>query len=274
MIKKIISGGQTGADRAALDVALKFNIDHGGWIPKGRLTENGPLPLKYRLEEMNTSHYAARTKKNIQESDGTLLVTRGILSGGSLLTRNLATELNCPVCHIDLLQMEEFEAALISNTFLADHAIGILNVAGPRLSQCPGIDESVKAVLEVMLYLVYLDHWEACFIENDIDFSIMPAGMRSVQTIQEALEQITSDLSIREKVFIARLEESRIGSLYFLMLDYIKYRLNLDGRDQLLMKSICRESDTPFMSIEDGVMVIVKHLKQSLEKDYMLKVIK
>ncbi len=82
MIKRIISGGQTGADQAALDVAIKLDISHGGWIPKGRLTEDGPLPDKYKLQEMPTSSYPKRTEKNILDSDGTLILSHGKLTGG------------------------------------------------------------------------------------------------------------------------------------------------------------------------------------------------
>ena len=83
MIEKIISGGQTGADRAALDVAIKLGITHGGWIPKGRITEEGPLPEKYQMQEMSTESYAARTEQNVIDSDGTLIICRGKPTGGS-----------------------------------------------------------------------------------------------------------------------------------------------------------------------------------------------
>ena len=83
MITKIISGGQTGADRAALDVAMAHGIPHGGWIPKGRKTEGGPLPTKYQLQEMPTNSYPERTEKNVVDSDGTLIISHGELTGGS-----------------------------------------------------------------------------------------------------------------------------------------------------------------------------------------------
>ena len=82
MISKIISGGQTGADRAALDVALKFNIPHGGWIPKGRKTEDGTLPDKYHLQEMPTASYPARTEKNVLDSNGLFLYSSMTSSNG------------------------------------------------------------------------------------------------------------------------------------------------------------------------------------------------
>jgi predicted Rossmann-fold nucleotide-binding protein len=80
MISKIISGGQTGVDQAALDVAIALGIPHGGWIPKGRKTENGALPDKYRLKEMSTSSYAKRTEQNVIDSEGTLIISLGPLT--------------------------------------------------------------------------------------------------------------------------------------------------------------------------------------------------
>ena len=76
MITKIVSGGQTGADRAALDVAIEEGILHGGWIPKGRKTETGPLPEKYQLKEMPTEEYPKRTEQNVIDSDGTLIILK------------------------------------------------------------------------------------------------------------------------------------------------------------------------------------------------------
>ena len=111
-ITKIISGGQTGADQGALDAAIKLGIPHGGWIPKGRKTENGSLPDKYQLLEMNTAHYPKRTKKNIMESDGTLIISHGILTGGSALTKEYADGLDRPCLHIDLDAVSMFKAAL------------------------------------------------------------------------------------------------------------------------------------------------------------------
>ena len=102
MIKKIISGGQTGADRAALDVALKLGIRHGGWIPKGRIAEDGPLPEKYKLQEMPTDSYEARTEKNVQDSDGTLIIARGKLTGGTDYTRKMTLKHKKQLLGIDL----------------------------------------------------------------------------------------------------------------------------------------------------------------------------
>jgi hypothetical protein len=111
MLKKIISGGQTGADRAALDFAIKIKIPHGGFIPKGRLAEDGPLPSKYNLKEMRTKSYPRRTEKNVVDSDGTLIVLRGRLTGGSQYTMDMALLHEKPWLHNDLTETSILEAA-------------------------------------------------------------------------------------------------------------------------------------------------------------------
>jgi hypothetical protein len=113
LIKKIISGGQTGADRAALDVAIKLGISYGGWIPKGRLTEEGFLPEKYQLQEMPTESYPGRTEQNVIDSDGTLIIPHGPLTGGSAYTRKMAMKHAKPWFHIDLNKTPTFHAGML-----------------------------------------------------------------------------------------------------------------------------------------------------------------
>ena len=111
MIKKMISGGQSGVDRAALDFASKFNIPHSGWIPKGRLAEDGPLPDKYQLQEMLTSSYPKRTEQNVIDSDGTLIFSRGKPTGGTEYTRKMVLKHKKQLIHIDLNLKTSYDAA-------------------------------------------------------------------------------------------------------------------------------------------------------------------
>ena len=148
MVIKIISGGQTGADRAALDFAIKHNIPYGGWVPKGRKTEDGTLPEKYNLQEMPTVQYANRTEKNILDSDGTLIVSHGFLTGGSSLTRELAQQHRKPWIHIDLEMISCPEAAGMIIEWIERHGIKVMNVAGPRARKDPKIYEAVMDLLE------------------------------------------------------------------------------------------------------------------------------
>jgi hypothetical protein len=139
MIKKIVSGGQTGADHAALDVAIEHNIPNGGWILKGRLAEDNPLPDHYHLKEMPTSSYPARTERNVIDSDGTLIFSHCKLAGGSDLNRKFATQHGRSWLHIDLNQTDHTDAAAKIKEWIIREEIEILNVAGPRASKDPQI---------------------------------------------------------------------------------------------------------------------------------------
>jgi Circularly permutated YpsA SLOG family len=138
MLDKIISGGQTGVDTAALDVAIALRIPHGGRCPKGRLRENGIIPLLYTLKETESSDYSERTKLNIQDSDGTLifLPLNKIITDGTRLTIQEAEKRNKP--HLIIYCFEEEQSDQIKS-WLNENNIGILNIAGPRESQAPGI---------------------------------------------------------------------------------------------------------------------------------------
>jgi len=148
MIKKIISGGQTGADQAAFDVAIKLGIPHGGWIPKGRKTENGILPDKYQLQEMPTSSYPKRTEQNVLDSDGTLILSYGNLTGGSALTRKMAEKHGRPWVHVDMNKLSIVDAANTIKSWIDRSDIKILNVAGPKASKSPGIYKTTIEVLK------------------------------------------------------------------------------------------------------------------------------
>jgi hypothetical protein len=140
-LEKIISGGQTGADQGALDAAIEAGLAHGGWIPKGRKTEAGPLPRKYRLKEMKTENNPRRTEMNIFEAHGTLIITRGKLIGGSALTRQVAKKHGFPCLHIDLDRALPAEAVCNAKAWVDQYKIKVLHVAGPQESNSPGIHD-------------------------------------------------------------------------------------------------------------------------------------
>jgi hypothetical protein len=147
MIEKIVSGGQTGADRAALDVALRHGFPHGGWCPKGRKAEDGPIGGQYQLDETPTANYLQRTEWNARDSDGTVVFTLAKeVSGGSLRTMVFARKHKRPVTHIFRSHQHNPEEAL--QRFVTEHGIKVLNVAGPRESKEPGIWQWVCQVVE------------------------------------------------------------------------------------------------------------------------------
>lgn len=130
MIKKTISGGQTGADQAALDVAIECGIPHGALIPKGRKTEDGKLSSKYHLKETQSISYPQRTELNVIDSDGTLIISYGKLTGGSAFTQDMAKKLRRACLHIDLDEISQYKAVEITKYWIEVKGIQTLNVAG------------------------------------------------------------------------------------------------------------------------------------------------
>ncbi len=147
-INKIISGGQTGADQAALDVAIALQLDYGGWLPPGRMTERGPLPSKYKMQVMEKGGYPDRTRKNVEVADGTLIISHGSLLGGSALTANYAKKRHKPCLHIDLDSHHSTSHTRLVQSWLCEKKITILNVAGPRASSDQRIYDATMHLLK------------------------------------------------------------------------------------------------------------------------------
>jgi hypothetical protein len=143
----IVSGGQTGADRGALDFAIKHGYTHGGWAPFGRDAEDGKIPMKYQLSELDHGGYRERTRRNVEDSDGTLILNLGELNGGTLATQVFAQRINKPhfILQLDHGVTAEVVASVIG--WIQQHDIKTLNVAGPRESKRPGIYSLTRELL-------------------------------------------------------------------------------------------------------------------------------
>ena len=144
---KIISGGQTGVDRAALDAALKYGIDCNGWCPAGRLDELGRIPARYPVRELEHGGFTERTLQNVKDSDGTVIIYPGKLSGGTEQTVRFCVEQQRPNELIDVSKSSTEDAARLIAEFVYKHKIHILNVAGPRQSEWrEGYDYAFRAL--------------------------------------------------------------------------------------------------------------------------------
>ena len=146
---KIISGGQTGTDRAALDFAIRHNVSHGGWVPKGRKAEDGRIPDIYQLQETPTDSYRARTEQNVVDSDGTLIISHGelIRRSGSAYTVQMARKYRRPWLHLDMDRLSVERAAQMVQSWVTENKIEVLNVAGPRQSEDPAIYDTALKIL-------------------------------------------------------------------------------------------------------------------------------
>lgn len=150
-IFKIVSGGQTGVDRAALDAALALNVAVGGWCPEGRKSEDGAIPPHYPLQELPGSGYSDRTRQNVLDSDGTVIIYFEYLSGGTELTAMICMKEQKPYLLIDASELGETRAAKRIYEFVKEFNIQTLNVAGPRASGEPKAYDYTKRSLKIAI---------------------------------------------------------------------------------------------------------------------------
>ncbi len=149
MIEKIISGGQTGVDRAALDVAMALGLSCGGWCPAGRAADDGPIPARYPLQETRNIDHTVRTGANVRDADATIMLNRGELQGGTAYAVETAKHLNRPVMVVDLDRPPALDMIV---AWLGQHRVRVLHIGGPREASRPGIyrqaEQFVRDLLE------------------------------------------------------------------------------------------------------------------------------
>jgi hypothetical protein len=270
MIKKIIPGGQTGADRAALDVAFKFGIPHGGWIPKGRKTEKGPLPKKYQLQEIPTDSYEARTEQNVMDSDGTLIIARGKLTGGTDYTRQMTLKHKKQLLGIDLNLTGHFDAASLIVSWIKLQRVQVLNVAGPRASKDPVIYSDVTRILEQVVTIL-IDEERRTSVE--LEHSKKGKPSTPPKTVQEAVDRIIDELSLKDKTTIASMAEDELITLQFTLGSNIGKEFGVWSGNRQLLESCEAISGDVYLHPDFAPSVIIKELWESLRETHKLRVI-
>jgi len=258
MINKIISGGQTGADRAALDVAIMFNIPHGGWIPKGRLAEDGPLSLDYQLQEVATGGYQACAEQNVIDSDGTLIFARGKLTGGTDYTRQMVLKHKEHLLHIDLNMAASYDAASLILSWIRIQNIKALNVAGPMASEDYKIYGEIFRILE---FAYVMDKAEK-----------IKSG-KPPKTVEEAIESLIKDLSLKDRATIANMEESELNTLDYNLGKYIRHQFGLCSGNNDLMKSCCSIAGRIDVDNDEASSIIITELWKRLKDTHKLRIV-
>ncbi|MFW6080822.1 MAG: putative molybdenum carrier protein [Desulfosalsimonas sp.] len=274
-IKKIVSGAQTGADRAALDFAIDYGIDHGGWVPEGRLAEDGTIPSHYMVRELPGGDYPARTEKNVEDSDGTLIISRGELNGGSLLTRQMAEKHARPCLHINLGRIIVFDAAIDVYEWLVAHGIEVLNVAGPRASKDRGIYDVTRNILETVLHIDAITGAMPEAAEhakgqgrNSADESEMPGS------VEQAVDILVAELAEKTKSRLAGRSGKDLSGFEKGLLQYIVERFGLESSNRDLINACRRISVKGEINAAEAAEIIIGRLWQRLRETGQLRVIK
>ncbi len=274
MIKKIISGAQTGADRAALDFAINNDLPHGGWVPRGRKAEDGPVPEHYQVKEAPTSEYSRRTELNVIDSDGTLILSHGELSGGSALTQKLAEKHAKPCLHINLNQKPEFQATVDITHWISANGIEVLNVAGSRASHDPKIYASTLNILEAVLYLGIIEDKMPDFINRPYGTEEAAINDKYPDTVEQAVTRLIEELPLKDKTRLAAMTEMDLNHLHPSLGVYIKtnYRI-LTGNEKLMVS--CRQAaNDPELDADGAALVIIKKLWESLKTTHRIRRVK
>lgn len=267
MITKIISGGQSGAERAALDAAIRLAVPHGGSIPKGRLVEDGPLSGSYCLVEIPTDSIVESAKKNVLDSDGTLIFSRGKLVADERMNQKLAQKHHKPCLHIDLSTKSVSLFAKDIHGWVIENRISVLNISGSKESQTPQIYWETFCVVEAVMLLSLLKAESgACLADYDKEVVYRNIPALNPRTVDEAVDILLRTLDAETmKIFSGRAENE--------LLSYVptagaliqnEFKLG-EGNDALLRS--CREvAGVPDLDVAGASMVIIEALWRILQQ--------
>ena len=273
MIKKIISGGQVGADQGALDVAIKYGIPHGGWIQKGRKTQSGLLPPKYHLKEMSTPSFKDRIEQNVIDSHGSVIITHGTLTGGADYCLKMAQKHDRPFLHIDLNTLSEFTAASKLNAWIKENDIEVLNVNGSRTSEDSNIYKNTIDIIEgaVLLGLVKTPSTGKWIDRKKDDTSEEP--IPAPVSLDEAVSQIIVHMSLKDRVTIANMKKEDLKSLNSTLGVSIQNQIFKRDVDGKLFASCLSVSGKDKLDGSGAAFVIIEKLWEKLQKTHRMRLI-
>ncbi|MBU0768695.1 MAG: putative molybdenum carrier protein [Proteobacteria bacterium] len=271
MIKKIISGGQVGADQGALDVAIKYGIPHGGWIQKGLKTQSGILPSKYHLKEMSTASFKDRIEQNVIDSHGSVIITHGTLTGGADYCLKMAQKHGRPYLHVDLNTLSEFTAVSWLNSWIKENNIEVLNVNGSRTSEDSNIYKDTMDIIEgaVVLGLVKTPsagQWTDRKKDDTFE-EPLPAS------VDEAVGQIIVDMPLKVRVNIANMEKEALESLNSTLGVFIQNRIFKKDVAGRLFASCLSVSGKGKLDGTGAAFVIIEKLWEKLQKTHRMRIV-
>jgi len=267
MLKKIISGGQTGAEQAALDAAIELDISHGGWVPKGQIADTAPLLGKYNLQAITVSERSKVIEHNVIDSDGTLLMSHGELSGELVDARDMAVQHVRPWIHVDLNMTTELDAALKTSIWMIEHNISVLNVSGSKASKDTEIYEKTKDIVEGIIHLIQ-------FQDNRYSIDTLSAEAIAPKTVAEAVSRLVSKLPLKDKTTIANMASGELESLSPTLGEYVRHFFMQWAGNKELMAS-CRfvsKKDIPDENVASEI--ILEELWENLRKTHKLRIVK
>jgi hypothetical protein len=256
IVKKIISSGHTGAERAALDVAIKLDIPYGGWISKEHSHSDSMIVEKYQLQEMPFAGTLDLAEKNVLESDALLIISKGKLIGRAEVSRKLALISRRHLLHMDLYTTPTLQGVSIISSWLRLNQVEILCVTGAEAMKDPLIYNETIYLLENAL--------RVNFLKNIVD-EFLDDPSASIRNVDEMVNRMMSEMSLKQKVSVANLKTREIQTLQYALDLYISSRREASN---------IRDMEKTGVYAHEKVTVIVESLRNRLQKTHALRTVK
>ncbi len=267
IVRRIISGGQSGVERAALDLAIQLGISHGGWVAPGRLVDDGLLPSHYRLKEMALGEGSGSSATaNLEMSDGVLVLGRGPLSGEATAVHARAQAQHHPHLVIDFDRYTRFQSSLLINSWLKSNQVEILFITGPREEEQPLIYRDTMECFRAV--------WWTLMMVEPVEVKD-PSGTRDdiPRTLDEAIDRLQRELPLKDRVTIANMSADEIDGLRTTLGRYVQRHFGIWEGNPELVQSCRRAAGRPQLAEEEIAALIISRLARKLHKTHTLRVL-
>jgi hypothetical protein len=274
MIRKLISSGQTGVELAALDVAIKLGIDHGGWVARGKRNAQGPLSDVYNLNEVAALGFKSAMEQNVMSADGTLLVTRGKKSVRTQYAVEMSLKHQRQLLHVDLSQNSSFEAASLITSWSSLQQIKMAFVTGPQADTDPNIYAQLLKIMETAFYLGFVKTgMQPPFVGREPELEL---GNREKYpcSVDEAVVRLKSVLSLKDLAYLANMQAGELDHMRTGLSEYIKQKFGLYAGNALLMKSCAEIGRRENPLVDEACAIILRALWRDLQQTHKLRVVK
>jgi hypothetical protein len=274
VIRKIVSSARTGVELAGLDVAVKLGLEHGGWAPRGMRNDNGSIPAEYGLIEASAVGFQFAMERNIIDSDGTLLVTRGHKSDETRYAVQAALRHQRQLLHADLSQHSAFEAASLISSWASLQNIRIAFITGPSAAQDAAIYRQVRKIVETAFYLAFVK--TGLYPEHRPLKSDPGSELQQIlpSCVEEAVDRLKEILSLKDRAIMANLQPDELDHLGTGLGDYIKQNFGLFSGNEQLLDSCAKRAGIRHPIIDEACAVILRALWEDLRSTHRLRIIK
>ena len=273
-LKKIISGGLTVSDQAALDAAISLGISHGGYIPWGRMTEIDALPSKYKIQELNTDNHFHCIERNVKESKGTLIVCAGELNDDAKYAKIRTIKYSHQLFVVDLELTPSFKAPTLVNDWIQKFNIDVLYIMGPFTYEYLNIDRHMTIIIEGALLLDVMDAPQGSKVTDyykDMYLEKLPVLPK---TVDEAIDQIISDMTLEERVRMANFDKEELRVINYSLSIFIRNHLFMKDINKELFESCRMVSGNKNLNESTAALVIIEKLWEKLRETYRLRIVK